>query len=136
MSEINNNDVVTPYEGVGDKTNIISVESPEKILVILFFERRFFMNLILKSLLFVVLFMVLIPTLVPAQTNLDTEKVIVIDDKEITVKTYQEYQIMSSIIQMVEVLQKAKSKGLPEQNYKDKVAVLLAHAEVMGIIIN
>jgi hypothetical protein len=145
---------VTP-EGVGDSTNTISIESPEKVLVSHYnTEGRFSMNLksILKSLLFVVFVIVSInaqDAVQKAQTDLDSAiessegktemfiSIVVIDGKSMVAKNRHEYQVLSSMVDMVNVLKRVKAKkGIDATQYTNKVSALFEHAEALGIRVN
>jgi len=114
------------------------------------------MNLksILKSLLFVMFVIVSInaqqDALTMAQTELDSAiqnsegkteffiSIVVIDGKSMIAKNRHEYQVLTSMVDMVNVLKRVKAKkgSIYNDTYTEKVAALFNHAEALGIKVN
>lgn len=112
------------------------------------------MNLksLINSMLFVVFVIVSVNAQSPvekAQTDLDSAiessegkseffiSIVVIDGKSMVAKNRHEYQVLTSMVQMVNTLKRVKAnKGMDNTQYTDKVSALFEHAEALGIRVN
>ena len=112
------------------------------------------MNLksMLKSLLFV-MFVIMYINAQSAEEKAETElntafesregqteffiSIVVIDGKSMVAKNRKEYQVLTSMVQLVNVLKRVKAnKGIDQLQYDEKVATLFEHATSLGIKVN
>ena len=111
------------------------------------------MNLksIINSMLFVAFMFIAInaQSLTEATTALDSAientdgktemfvSIVIVDGKSMIAKNRHEFQVLCSMVDMVNVLKRVKAKkGISGEQYNDQVAALLNHAEALGIKIN